>query len=58
MNESLRQYYKDKIDALEGKKEGSDDTKKNLIPDFYVNSKFFETIFGGNTISVVPQGSV
>ena len=58
MNESLRQYYKDKIDALEGKKEGSDNTKKNLIPDFYVNSKFFETIFGGNTISVVPQGSV
>ena len=58
MNESLKRYYKDKIDALEGKKEGSEDAKKNLIPDFYVNSKFFETIFGSNTISVVPQGSV
>ena len=58
LKESLKQYYKEKIDALNGKKEGSEEAKKNLIPDLYVNSKFFETIFGSNTISVVPQGSV
>jgi cell surface protein SprA len=58
LKESLKSYYKAKVDALEGKKEGSEEAKKNLIPDLYVNSKFFETIFGGNTISVVPQGSV
>jgi cell surface protein SprA len=56
--ENLKQYYKEKLDAFDGKKEGSEDAKKNLIPDLYVNSKFFETIFGGNVISVVPQGSV
>ncbi|MDA8592242.1 cell surface protein SprA, partial [Flavobacteriaceae bacterium] len=56
--ETLKQYYKEKLDAFDGKKEGSEDAKKNLIPDLYVNSKFFETIFGGNVISVVPQGSV
>ena len=58
LQDSLKQYYKDKVDALDGKKEGSEEAKKNLIPDLYVNSKFFETIFGSNTISVVPQGSV
>ena len=58
VKESLKEYYKEKLDAVEGKKEGSEEAKKNLIPDLYVNSKFFETIFGGNTITVAPQGSV
>ena len=58
VKESLKAYYKEKLDALEGKKEGFEEAKKNLIPDLYVNSKFFETIFGSNVISVVPQGSV
>ena len=57
-NENLRSYYKEKIDAYEGLKGEGDDDRKNLIPDLYVNSKFFETIFGSNVISVVPQGSV
>ena len=58
VKESLKAYYKEKLDALDGKKEGSEEAKKNLIPDLYINSKFFETIFGSNVISVVPQGSV
>lgn len=56
--EALKNYYKQKIDALDGKKEGSEELQKNLIPEFYVNSNFFETIFGGNTIEVIPQGTV
>lgn len=56
--ENVRNYYKEKIDALDGKKQGAEDAQKNLLPEFYVNSGFFETIFGGNTIEVVPQGSV
>lgn len=56
--EKLNAYYKEKIDAASGQKEGSEEAQKNLLPDFYVNSDFFETIFGGNTISVIPQGSV
>jgi len=44
----LKTYYKEKVDALDGKKDGSEEAKKNLIPDLYINSKFFETIFGSN----------
>ncbi|MGB1307513.1 MAG: cell surface protein SprA [Oceanihabitans sp.] len=56
--ENLRNYYKEKVDAFDGKKEGSEEEQKNLLPEFYVNSGLFETIFGGNTIEVIPQGSV
>ena len=56
--EQQRNYYKQKIDAIDGKKEGSEEERKNLLPEFYVNSGFFETLFGGNTIEVIPQGSV
>lgn len=56
--ESMKTYFKDKIDAFTGKKEGSQEARKNLLPNFYVNSNFFESIFGGNTIEVIPQGSV
>ena len=56
--ENLRNYYKDKIDAYDGKKAGLEDAKKNLIPELYVDSDFFESIFGGSTIEVIPQGSV
>ena len=58
LKEDLKDYYKAKIDAEEGKKEGSEDEQKNLIPEIYVNSKLFQSIFGGNTIEVVPQGSL
>ena len=56
--ERLNAYYKEKIDANAGQKEGAEDAQRNLLPDFYVNSDFFETIFGGDKISVIPQGSV
>ena len=58
IQESLKTYYKDKIDAFDGKKEGSEEEQRNLLPEFYVNSGFFESIFGSNTIEVIPQGSV
>ncbi|MEX0363561.1 MAG: cell surface protein SprA, partial [Allomuricauda sp.] len=56
--EQMKSYFKEKIDAFTGKKEGSEEARKNLLPNFYVNSNFFESIFGGNTIEVIPQGSV
>ncbi len=40
------------------KKEGSEEARKNLLPNFYVNNDFFQSVFGGNTIEVIPQGSV
>ncbi|MFA5299150.1 MAG: cell surface protein SprA, partial [Lutibacter sp.] len=32
--------------------------QKNLLPTYYINSDFFQSVFGGNTIEVNPQGSV
>ncbi|RKS00774.1 protein involved in gliding motility SprA [Flavobacterium sp. 102] len=58
LRESMREYFKKKSDAIDGKKEGSEADKKDLLPRYYVNSGFFETIFGGNTIDVKPTGSV
>ncbi len=56
--EQMKAYFKEKIDAADGRKEGSEEQQKNLLPTFYVNSNFFESVFGGNTIEVLPQGSV
>ncbi|WP_445454878.1 T9SS outer membrane translocon Sov/SprA [Flavobacterium sp. 25HG05S-40] len=58
LRESMREYFKQKSDAIDGKKEGSEAAKKDLLPRYYVNSGFFETIFGSNTIDVKPTGSV
>ncbi|MDP5081764.1 MAG: cell surface protein SprA, partial [Winogradskyella sp.] len=58
LKEKLTEYYKRMADAVAGQKEGSEEDQKNLLPEFYVNSGLFETIFGGNTINVIPQGSV
>tara|TARA_R110000868_G_scaffold193443_2_gene438385 strand:- start:3371 stop:10552 length:7182 start_codon:yes stop_codon:yes gene_type:complete len=56
--EGMKSYFKQKIDAFSGKKEGSEEARRNLLPNFYVNNSFFESVFGGNTIEVIPQGSV
>lgn len=56
--ESMKDYFKEKADAFSGKKAGSDEARKNLLPNFYVNNNFFQSVFGGNTIEVIPQGSV
>ncbi len=56
--ENRKAYFKEKISAFSGKTEGSEEKRKNLLPIFYVNSNFFETIFGGNEIEIIPQGSV
>ena len=58
LKEQSKGYYKKMADALSGKKDGSEENQKNLLPDFYVDSKWFSTIFGSNKISVIPQGSV
>ncbi len=56
--ESMNDYFHKKLDAYSGKKAGAKEERKNLLPSFYVNSAFFESLFGGTNIDVVPQGSV
>lgn len=56
LRESMRSYFQEKSNAIDGK--GTEEQQKNLLPRYYVNSSFFETIFGGNTIDIKPTGSV
>jgi len=51
-------YFKEKVNATNSKRKGSATAQKNLLPTYYVNSNFFESVFGGNTIEVNPSGSV
>ena len=53
---AMREYYAKRLAAAEDRL--SEDEKKDLLPGYYVNSKLFETIFGGNTIDVKPSGNV
>ncbi len=58
LKESMRNYFRKKSDAVDGKKQGADAAKKDLLPKYYIKSGLFETLFGGNTIDVKPTGSV
>jgi cell surface protein SprA len=58
LKESMRDYFKKKVDAIDGKKEGSEAAKKDLLPRYYIKSGLFESIFGSNTIDVKPTGSI
>jgi len=53
---ATREYYAKRLAAAEDRL--TEEEKKDLLPGYYVNSKLFETIFGGNTIDVKPSGSV
>lgn len=54
--EKSREYIREKQQALAGITKDAD-SQQDLLPDYYVNSKFFETIFGSNEINIRPQGS-
>ena len=54
--ENARAYIREKQKALAGIDE-DDETQEDQLPDYYVNSKLFESIFGSNEIDIRPQGS-
>jgi cell surface protein SprA len=58
IREEMQRYFQDKSDALSGRKAGTEEDQRNLLPGFYVNSDFFQNIFGGGDIELIPQGSV
>ncbi len=58
LKRDMLQYFKDKVSATNSKKKGSAAAQKDLLPTYYVNSKFFESIFGGNTVKVTPTGNL
>ncbi|MFP9099497.1 cell surface protein SprA [Flavobacterium sp. RHBU_24] len=56
LRESMREYYQQKSKAIDAK--DNKEQQRDLLPRYYVNSSWFESIFGGNTIDIKPQGSV
>lgn len=58
LKQEMLGHFKEKLQAVGGKTAGSAAAQKNLLPTYYVKSSFFESIFGGNTIEVNPQGNV
>ena len=56
--ENIKSYFSDKIDLLKDEDPEDISKLKNLLPDLYINSNFFQTIFGGDNIELVPQGSI
>lgn len=58
LEQDMQAYFKKKIDAADGRKSDAEDDRRNLLPTYYVKSELFETIFGGNTIDIIPQGNV
>ena len=53
---SMKEYYRQKMAAADGRL--TEEEQKDLLPQYYVNSKLFETIFGGNTIDIKPTGNL
>ncbi|WP_423242472.1 cell surface protein SprA [Zhouia spongiae] len=58
LREQMKNYFKEKERAISGRTEEGKEARKNLLPNFYVNSDFFQSVFGGNTIEVIPTGSI
>ena len=52
----VRNGYKQKTDALSKVNDTVSGAREDLLPTYYVNSEFFESIFGGNTITVDASG--
>lgn len=50
-SQALRDYWREKSG------QDSEAKRKPLIPKLNINSKLFETIFGGTTVDIRPQGS-
>ena len=54
--QTIASNYRDKTDALSKVNDSLNASKKDLLPTYYVNSDFFESVFGGNTITVATSG--
>jgi cell surface protein SprA len=58
LKQQMMDYFREKAAAIAGKSEEDKEKQKDLLPNFYVNSELFASIFGGTEIDIDPQGSV
>lgn len=55
MKESISEYFRNKTSAVNS---DNPEEQRDLLPQFKVRSKVFESIFGSNTIDIKPTGFV
>ena len=58
IKENIKKNFKEKIKLLYQNNGDIKEIQKNLLPELYVNSDFFQSIFGSNVIDIKPQGSI
>lgn len=58
LKNDVKDYFREKVSATDTRKKGNEKARRNLLPKYYINSKFFENVFGGNTVEVVPTGQL
>ena len=58
LKKDMTQYFKNKVSATNSKKKGATSAQKDLLPTYYINSDFFKSVFGGNTIKFTPTGNL
>ena len=60
MRERMGLYFREKSKAMQPttSPEEARNAQRDLLPEFYVKSELFESIFGGNNIDIIPQGNV
>ena len=49
-------YFNEQLSLIQD--EDNEESKRNLLPDLYVNSSFFESVFGSNEIDLEIQGAI
>jgi len=57
LKENMNKNFKLRNQAISGNTEAAKKLRKDLLPTYYVNSKFFESVFGGNVIDIQPKGN-
>ncbi len=57
LQEKMNKNFKDRNQAIAGNSDEAKKKRKDLLPTYYVNSKFFESVFGGRTINIQPKGN-
>ena len=57
LKEKMNKNFKNINKAISGNDEEAKKLQKNILPVYYVNSKFFESVFGGKTINIQPKGN-
>lgn len=57
-DEQMKDYFNQKVAALDGRTEEGKENQNSLLPAFYVKSDLFQSIFGGDKVEFTPTGSV